>query len=74
MEHIPWFAWIAIVGIIAFMVVTVAGTLSGPRQQHREALTEALRSNTDAQSKTSERLDAIESRLSAIEHTLNDIP
>lgn len=38
MEMIPWFAWIAIVGIIVWGVVAVVGTFTGrPHQSGRSA-------------------------------------
>ncbi len=74
MDAIPWFAWIPIAGIAAWALITVVGTLTGSRGKKSEELTEALRSNTEANTKVTERLDGIEQRMSTIEKTLNDIP
>jgi len=74
MDAIPWFAWIAIVGIAAWAVVASVQAATGPRRKEREELTEALHANTEAQTRTGERLDAIEQRLTTIESTLNDVP
>lgn len=74
MDSLPWFAWIAIAGIASWTLVTMTGGFTGTRKADRDALTEALRANTDAQTETAARLDTIEERLGTIEKTLNDIP
>lgn len=74
MEAIPWFAWIAIAGMAGWALIGVVGALTGSRGKKNEELTEALRANTDANKKVTERLDGIEQRMSTIEKTLNDIP
>lgn len=70
MEHIPWFAWIAIAGIFAWVIVTSATTFAG---RHKN-LDKVIEQNTAVNEKLMERLEAIDSRLGAVEKTLNDIP
>ncbi|GAA4479776.1 hypothetical protein GCM10023190_23460 [Enteractinococcus fodinae] len=35
MEHIPWFAWIAIVGIVVWGMVAAVGSITGRPHQAR---------------------------------------
>lgn len=67
---IPWFAWIAIIGIIVGGIVSVS-TMSNGRKSE---LAEALKQNAEINEKLVARLDNIDARLSAVEKTLNDIP
>lgn len=68
--YIPWFGWIAIVGIIAGVIITVAKTFAGRNTK----LVEALEQNSVINEKLITRLDAIDSRLGEVEKTLTDIP
>ena len=74
MDAIPWFAWIPIVAIVGWALISVVGAIAGPRGPATKELTEALRTSSDANAKVAERLDRIEQRLSTIEKTLTDIP
>ena len=74
MDMIPWFGWIVLAGIASFTLTEIVSTLLGRRRKDSASLADALRANSDAQVRASERLDAIENRLSTIEKTLNDIP
>ena len=74
MDVMPWFGWIIIAGIASYTLTEIISTLLGRRRKESAALSEALRESSEAQVKTSERLDAIENRLTTIEKTLNDIP
>lgn len=74
MDAIPWYAWIAIVGIVALSITTLSATFAGSRKEERQALTAALQANTVAQEDSAARLEAIEQRLATIEKTLTDIP
>lgn len=67
---IPWFAWIAIVGIIVGGIITLGNTFAGRNSK----LSEALEQNTAVNEKLIARLDTIDDRLGAVEKTLNDIP
>lgn len=41
MEHIPWFAWIAIVGIVVWGLVTIVGSITGrPHKSQRRGYDE----------------------------------
>lgn len=37
MEHIPWFAWIAIVGIVVWGAVAAVGSITGRPYQARRS-------------------------------------
>lgn len=70
MEYIPWFAWIAIAGIIFAGLAVVVDSRSGQKTE----LARALKQNADVNEKLLARLDGIDSRLSSVEKTLNEIP
>jgi hypothetical protein len=70
MEYIPWFAWIAIVGIIVGGLIAL-GRIFADRNSKLSA---ALEQNSAVNERLIERLDAIDGRLGAVEKTLNDIP
>lgn len=70
LETIPWFAWIAIAGIIFAGFTIFMGSRDGGKTQ----LAEALKQNAEVNEKLIARLDGIDSRLSSVEKTLNDIP
>lgn len=68
--YIPWFGWIAIVAIIVGGLITMGKTFAG----RNSGLATALEQNTAINEKLIERLDAIDSRLGAVEKTLTEIP
>lgn len=70
MENIPWFAWIAIAGIFAWVIVTSGAAFAGRNKN----LEKVIEQSTAVNEKLMERLDAIDTRLIAVEKTLNDIP
>ena len=70
LSHIPWFAWIAIAGIIVWGIVAIIGALGG----RNKGLEDALKQNAAVNERLIERLDGIDDRLGAVEKTLNDIP
>lgn len=70
MEYMPWFAWIAIAGIIVGGAIAIVGALNEPKSE----LAQALKQNAEVNEKLIARLDGIDSRLSSVEKTLNDIP
>lgn len=70
LNYIPWFAWIAIFGIIAGVIITVVDKLVGRNTK----LAKALDENALVNEKLIVRLDTIDSRLGAVEKTLTDIP
>lgn len=70
MEYIPWFVWIVIAAIAAWVIITVTSSLAGRKSE----LAEALRQNAEVNEKLVARLDGIDDRLRSVEKTLNDIP
>jgi hypothetical protein len=70
LSYIPWFAWIAIAGIIFAGFTIFMGSRDGGKAQ----LVEALKQNAEVNEKLIARLDGIDSRLGSVEKTLNDIP
>jgi hypothetical protein len=70
LDYIPWFGWIAIVGIVMGGLITMANTFAG----RNTALSKALEQNAAVNEKLLDRLDGIDSRLGSVEKTLNDIP
>jgi hypothetical protein len=69
-EYIPWFGWIAIVGIIMGSLISIANAFAG----RNTALAKALEQNAAVNEKLIARLDGIDSRLGSVEKTLTDIP
>ena len=68
--YIPWFGWIAIVGIIVGGLITVGNQFAG----RNTALAKALEQNAAVNEKLITRLDGIDARLGSVEKTLGDIP
>lgn len=71
----PWYAWLAIV----FVAVSGAGGIVGSvvwgrRRDESPELAAAIADNTTVNKALLEKLGTIESRLGAVEKTLNDIP
>ncbi len=60
---LPWWAWIVIVAIIAWAVITTVGTIVGRRRPADDEVA-AIRT----------RLDSIDHRLASVEKAINDIP
>ena len=69
MEYIPWFAWIAIAGIICWGAISIAREIGGRRR-----LMQALDGQASSNRALLDTLGSINSRLDAIEKTLTDIP
>jgi len=59
----PWWAWIVIVAIIAWAVITTVGMVTNRRRDGDEEVA-AIRT----------RLDSIDHRLASVEKAINDIP
>lgn len=70
MQHIPWFAWIAIAGIVVFGITEIARLLFSDSNE----LTKAIEENATTNRALLAKLEGIDSRLGAVEKTLNDIP
>ena len=79
MEDFPYWAWIPIVAIIAWLIVVSVMYITKSRERIAEtkgdpAIQQALDRSTAANEAIASRLSSIETRLGAIETTLNDIP
>lgn len=67
---VPWFAWIAIAGIIVGGVVAVVSK----RSEHNGTTVRALEQNTAVNEALIARLEGIDVRLARLEKTLDDFP
>ena len=70
--YLPWFAWIPIIALIVWGITSIIGAIRSNKQN--DALTEAIKQNADINKALLEKLEGIDSRLGAVEKTLNDIP
>ena len=71
--YIPWFAWIPILGVIIWGTISIIGAVRS-NSGKETALAEAMKENAAVNKALLEKLDGIDSRLGAVEKTLNDIP
>ncbi|TFD27558.1 hypothetical protein [Cryobacterium cryoconiti] len=79
MDNIPWFAWIAIVGIIAGVTSSIVAAVLRSREKQAEFAGAAdlhglVEQGTASNQAVLDRLDLLDIRLAAIERTLTDIP
>lgn len=72
MQHIPWFAWIAIAGIVVWGITELARLLFSDSDS--DDLAKAIENNAAINRSLLEKLEGIDVRLGAVEKTLNDIP
>jgi hypothetical protein len=70
LNFIPWFAWIAIAGIVVGGIVSVVKL----RFKRNDASVKALEQNTAVNEALVARLEGIDGRLAKLEKTLDDIP
>lgn len=70
LSFIPWFAWIAIAGIVVGGIVTLVKTLA----ERNDSTAKALEQNTAVNEALVTRLEGIDGRLARLEKTLDDIP
>jgi hypothetical protein len=68
MDAAPWYGWIAAVGVIGWVAIPIVGTIIWGRRKSRAS------AGAPGQDAVLARLDAIDTRLAAVEKTLNDIP
>ena len=68
---IPWFAWIAIAGIIVWGAVVIVGAVKNTSKN--EGLQKALEDNAATNRALLAKLEAIDTRLGVVEKTLTDI-
>ena len=77
MEAVPWFAWIPIIAIIGWALISIVESRNNTKLKLAEAnpeLLDALKANAEANRQLLEKLSGLENRLAAIEKTLTDIP
>lgn len=71
---IPWYGWIAIIGVVAWAAIPIAGALGYARRKSGVAGSkDIVQQNLAAHHAVLAKLEAIETRLSVIEKTLTDI-
>jgi hypothetical protein len=71
---VPWYAWIGIV-FVAFSGITgLVGAIGYSRRKENPELANAITQNSEVNKALLEKLGTIETRLGAVEKTLNDIP
>lgn len=78
-EFVPWWAWIAIIGIIGGITyqIVVARANAKTRQTElggADELREVVKANTAVSTELLSKLESLDKRLAAVEKTLNDIP
>lgn len=78
-EFVPWWAWIAIIGIIGGITyqIVVARANAKTRQMElggADELREVVKANTAVSTELLSKLESLDKRLAAVEKTLNDIP
>ncbi|MBC7441566.1 MAG: hypothetical protein H7311_03450 [Ramlibacter sp.] len=79
MENIPWFAWIAIVGIIAGVTSSIVAASLKSREKRAELtgaddLRGLVERGTASNQAVLESLERLEARPATVEKTLTDIP
>ena len=79
MDNIPWFAWIAIVGIIAGVTSSVVSAVLRSREKQTEFagaadLRALVEQSTASNQAVLDGLALLDIRLASIERTLTDIP
>ncbi|HEX4399902.1 MAG TPA: hypothetical protein VHZ98_01085 [Galbitalea sp.] len=71
----PWYAWIAILFVVMSGIGGIVGSVVwGRRRDESPELAKAISDNAEVNKALLEKLGTIESRLGAVEKTLNDIP
>jgi hypothetical protein len=73
-NDIPWFGWIGIAFVLVWGITAVVGSLTWALKRDNPKLAEAIAENTAVNKALLEKLGTIETRLGAVEKTLNDIP
>ncbi len=67
---IPWYAWIAIAGILVGGITAIVRLAVGRNAE----LSRALQQNAEVNERLVARLDGMDTRLASLESTLSDIP
>ncbi|MCU1513687.1 MAG: hypothetical protein JWO10_777 [Microbacteriaceae bacterium] len=72
---IPWYAYLGGIAVIAWAAMLIIGTVGWARKKSGDSGVEAaLTRNAQVNSAVLAKLDSIDSRLTAVEKTLTDIP
>ena len=72
---IPWYGWIAIIGVVAWAAIVIIGSLGYARRRGGGAgSNDVARQNVADHQAVLARLDSLDARLATVEKTLNDIP
>ncbi|HEY2643311.1 MAG TPA: hypothetical protein VGI56_06145 [Galbitalea sp.] len=71
---VPWYAWVGITFVAFWGVIGLIAVISWSRRKDNPALAEAIVQNSEVNKALLEKLGTIETRLGAVEKTLNDIP
>lgn len=79
MEYIPWFAWIPIVAIIGWALISMVESQNRTKLKLAKAannpeLAVALKDNAEVNRQLLQKMSELENRLATIEKTLTDIP
>ncbi|GAA3890907.1 hypothetical protein GCM10022381_36040 [Leifsonia kafniensis] len=77
--YIPWFAWIAIAGIIGGISYQIVVAIQNAKTRRVELsssgeLREVVERNTAVSTELLGKLGSLDARLAAVEKTLTDIP
>ena len=70
LAFVPWFAWIAIAGILVGGAISIVKL----RSERNDGTVKALEQNTAINEALVARLEGIDGRLARLEKTLDDIP
>ena len=70
---IPWYGYIAIVGVTGWAVMVIIGALGWGRSKSGAKVNEIMEQNIATNKAVLAKLDTIESRLGVVEKTLTDI-
>jgi hypothetical protein len=71
---IPWYGWIAIIGVVAWAAIPIIGALTyGRRKRGAAGSDDLVQQNTAAYKAVLSQLESIDTRLGVIEKTLTDI-
>jgi len=79
LEYIPWFAWIAIAGIIGGITYQIVVATQNAKTRRVELsssteLREVVERNTAVSTELLGKLSSLDARLAVVEKTLTDIP
>jgi hypothetical protein len=75
MDNMPWYAWIAIIGVIGWAAMVIIGAAGYGRSKRGDSgLQRVIEENGIVNKALLEKLDSIDARLGAVEKTLTDIP